>query len=111
MATGQPMPADPIAVEVVIALRDSQAIVEISLPDGSTLGDAIEHSRIGERFPQLDIATLAVGIWGSPAERDHPLRDGDRVELYRPLQLDPREARRKLALLGRTMRHAVQDDG
>jgi putative ubiquitin-RnfH superfamily antitoxin RatB of RatAB toxin-antitoxin module len=46
---------------------------------------------------------MQAGIWGRPVERDQAVSDGDRVELYRPLNMDPREARRRLAAAGRTM--------
>jgi hypothetical protein len=54
-------------------------------------------------FPEGDLANCQAGIWGKPVGRDHRLKDGDRLELYRPLLMDPREARRKLAADGRSM--------
>jgi putative ubiquitin-RnfH superfamily antitoxin RatB of RatAB toxin-antitoxin module len=69
-------------------------IVELALPAGATAGDALRASGILERHPQTQAATQKLGIWGKLAELDSPLRDGDRVELYRPLKVDPKEARR-----------------
>ena len=61
---------------------------------GRTVADAIERSDIADAFPGVNLDGLQAGIWGSPAERNRLLREGDRVELYRPLAMDPREARR-----------------
>ena len=93
----------PISVEVVFALADAQALVAVTLLDGAVVGDAIEQSGIAARFPEIDLGDLPVGVWGHVVDRDTRLNDGDRVEIYRQLDIDPREARRQLALLGRTM--------
>ena len=98
--------ADEIHVEVVFALPEHQQLVSLSLDSGSTVNDAILSSRMSEHFPAQDLSTLEVGIWGRAVARDQVLADGDRVELYRPLQIDPREARRQLAAAGRTMASA-----
>lgn len=95
--------ADEIVVEVVFALPDSQALLQVTLPHGSTAADAIDLSGIRDRFPDTDMDDLPLGVWGRPVERETVLHDGDRVELYRRLEIDPREARRQLALSGRTM--------
>lgn len=92
-----------IRVEVVFAMAESQQLVSVTLPAGTTVSDAIAASSLAERFPEADFDALQAGIWGHPVERGHVLSDGDRVEIYRPLELDPREARRQFALLGRTM--------
>lgn len=95
--------ADQIQVEVVFATVKTQHLVSVALPAGATVADAIAVSSIAERFPAADFDALQAGIWGNLVERGHILSDGDRVEIYRPLELDPRDARRQLALLGRTM--------
>ncbi len=94
---------DLIAVEVVFALADRQELIAVTIPADSTVRDAIEASAIASRFPDQDLSSGPVGIWGRRVERDHRLKDGDRVELYRPLKIDPREARRQLAAEGRSM--------
>ena len=81
-------------VEVVFALAEKQALQAVDLPDGATVAQAIDASAIARQFPGLDFGELQVGIWGKPVERDCAVQDGDRVELYRPLEMDPREARR-----------------
>ena len=81
-------------VEVVFALADKQELLAVELPEGSTVGAAIERSRLSRQFPDIDFDTLQAGVWGKPAARSHVVREGDRVELYRPLEMDPRDARR-----------------
>ena len=95
--------ADEIKVEVVFAIPEHQRLVGLSLPPGSTVNDAIVKSRVGEQFPSLDLSEFEVGIWGRVVARDQVLTAGDRVEIYRPLAMDPREARRRLAAAGQTM--------
>jgi putative ubiquitin-RnfH superfamily antitoxin RatB of RatAB toxin-antitoxin module len=64
------------------------------LPEGASLRAALQASGIAEAHPALDVARAAVGVWGRRCGLDEPLRDGDRVEIYRPLKVDPKEARR-----------------
>lgn len=82
-------------VDVVVAYSPCAGQVEcvtLSLPAGSTVGDAVAASGLLQRHPQA--AGLPAGIWGRKAEPSTVLRAQDRVELYRPLQCDPKEARR-----------------
>lgn len=81
-------------VEAVFALPERQVLKAVELPEGSTVGDAIRRSELAREFPEVDFDQLQAGIWGTPVERGRTLLDGDRVELYRPLVMDPREARR-----------------
>ena len=96
-------------VEVVFAVPEKQHLVQVRLSDGATVLDAIEASAIEAAFPDYALAECAVGVWGRLADRDRVLVNGDRVELYRPLQMDPREARRRLAAAGKTMRQSARD--
>jgi putative ubiquitin-RnfH superfamily antitoxin RatB of RatAB toxin-antitoxin module len=89
--------ADKLTVEVVFALPDRQALVSVTLASGATVGDAIRQSGLPERFPDEQLDSLPTGVWGRPAERSQIVSDGDRVEIYRPLEMDPREARRQRA--------------
>ena len=98
-----------VCVEVVFALARRQALVAVTLAEGATVADAIEASGLAAKFPEEQLDGLPTGIWGRPAGRDSVVRDGDRVEIYRSLEIDPREARRQLAEAGRTMR-AGRDD-
>ena len=95
--------AAEIGVELVFARPDKQVLVSLSVPAATTVATAIRLSGLIERFSDQPIESLPVGIWGRPVERDFVLGDGDRVEIYRPLALDPREARRRLAQAGKTM--------
>ncbi len=103
--------AATIRVEVVFAEPRHQALLPVELPAGATVADAISASGIERRFPEHDLAPLPVGIWGRRTGRDQLLSDGDRVEIYRPLAADPREARRTLAAHGKAMGQHDNDDG
>jgi uncharacterized protein len=69
-------------------------VVDLQLAFGATVIEAIGASGLPQRHPTADLERLPVGIWGRLCERGDVLREGDRVELYRPLQVDPKEARR-----------------
>jgi putative ubiquitin-RnfH superfamily antitoxin RatB of RatAB toxin-antitoxin module len=69
-------------------------LVEIELPPGATVIDALRASGVLQRHPDIDLAQQKIGIWGKLSSTEALLRDGDRVELYRPLKVDPKEARR-----------------
>ena len=85
-----------ITVTVVLALLERATEIELRLAPGATVGDAL--ARFPTRTaPDVDIATAPVGIWGRRVDRSHALRDGDRVEIYRPLVADPKAARRRRA--------------
>jgi putative ubiquitin-RnfH superfamily antitoxin RatB of RatAB toxin-antitoxin module len=84
-----------LRVSVAAALPGRQEVIEVEVPDGSRVSDAIEASRVLERFPELKDAPT--GIWSRPCPHDAPLREGDRVELYRPLVADPKQMRRARA--------------
>jgi putative ubiquitin-RnfH superfamily antitoxin RatB of RatAB toxin-antitoxin module len=96
--------SDRIAVEVVFGRPEAQTLVALSLQQGATVASAIARSGLAETYPDESFADLPAGIWGRVVERERILKDGDRVEIYRPLQLEPRESRRRLAQLGLTMR-------
>ena len=79
-------------VSVAAALPGRQEVIEVELPDGSRVADAIDASRFLERYPELRGAKT--GIWSRTCAADTPLREGDRVELYRPLIADAKAMRR-----------------
>lgn len=89
---------EKISVELVFAAPDSQILRELSLPTPATVASAIAASGIAEEFPDYPIANLPAGIWGRRVSATENLKDGDRVEIYRELLLDPMEARRLRAL-------------
>jgi len=85
-------------VEVVYALPDRQRVVTLALPaTGLTAQAAVEHSGLLDEFPELRDRPLVLGIYGTVCAPDCPLRDRDRVEIYRPLRVDPRAQRRERA--------------
>ena len=91
--------ADTIKVEVAYALPHEQALVAIDVPVGTTMFDAVVQSRIADRFPEIDLDSADMGIFGKverkPKER--ALQEGERVEIYRPLVADPKEVRKRRA--------------
>ncbi|MEZ5598095.1 MAG: RnfH family protein [Pseudomonadales bacterium] len=86
-----------IRVELVFALPDEQFVLPLALPSASTVGDALERAGRDLVFSLFPLTSGAVGIWGEVSDRSRVLQDGDRLELYRPLQVDPRTARRRRA--------------
>ena len=85
-----------IAVQVAYSPAPEQVdLVSVSLPAGATLGQALQASGLLERHGLHLGEGLACGVWAKLRPLDHPLRDGDRVEVYRPLKVDPKEARRQ----------------
>lgn len=69
--------------------------IGLELPAGSTVKQALQASGLAERFPGLDLGHAGVGVWGRKAALEQVLRDQDRVEVYRPLRVDPKVARRE----------------
>jgi putative ubiquitin-RnfH superfamily antitoxin RatB of RatAB toxin-antitoxin module len=85
-------------VEVVYALPGRQRVIELPLlPDGLTARDAVERSGLLAEFPELATQPLVLGVYGAVCDGERRLRDGDRVEIYRPLRQDPRTLRRERA--------------
>jgi putative ubiquitin-RnfH superfamily antitoxin RatB of RatAB toxin-antitoxin module len=85
-------------VEVVYALPHGEDCVPVALAPGMTALDALRASGMLERHPQIDLRSHRLGIFGKVVAPGAPLADGDRLEIYRPLALDPKEARRRRAL-------------
>ena len=86
-----------IKVEVAYATPAKQVLLELEVSPGCTVEEAIELSGIRRQFPKIKLDPKAVGIFSRKVPMDHQLRDGDRVEIYRPLIADPKESRRKRA--------------
>lgn len=84
-------------VEVVYALPVAADAVSVNLPAGATLRDAVVASGVLQRHPEIALDKQAFGIFGKRAALDTRLSPGDRVEVYRALALDPKEARRRRA--------------
>jgi putative ubiquitin-RnfH superfamily antitoxin RatB of RatAB toxin-antitoxin module len=86
-----------IHVQVCYALPDSSFLRALTVPAGTTIGQALTQSGLLQAFPGIDLAINMVGIYGKKKPLDTVLHEHDRVEVYRPLQADPKEARRRRA--------------
>lgn len=92
------MPEAPhIRVSVIYAEPDRAFSVDLAMSEGCTVADAIERSGIRDAVPGIEIRDDRLGIFARKAGLTTRLRDGDRVEIYRPLKIDPKEARRRRA--------------
>lgn len=86
--------SNSIRVQVCYAKPEIQRLYDISVPRGTTLQTAIEQSGILGELPEIDLLTCRVGIYAKLKTLETILRDGDRIEIYRPLIADPKESRR-----------------
>ena len=84
----------PVTVAYAPAPRE---VIEVALqlPPGATLQAAVDASGLRQRFAEIELTPGSVGVWGRKAPLEHPLRAGDRVEIWRPLRVDPKLARRE----------------
>lgn len=87
-----------IRVQVCYARPDRQFLLELNVPDGTTLQAAIEQSGLLAQAPEIDLQRCKVGLHGKTKPFDTVLREHDRVEIYRPLIADPKESRRRRAV-------------
>jgi len=90
-------PVDSIRVRVVYALPQRQSTVELVLPRGATVEEAITKSGMAAEFPAMSGQPLQCAIFGRLVALDDPLQDGDRIEILRPLIADPKQTRRQAA--------------
>lgn len=84
-------------VLVVYALPDRQTIVRLQVPMGTTVAQAVEMSKLVETFPEIAAAPLACAVYGRAVSMSQFVAEGDRVEILRPLIIDPKENRRQAA--------------
>lgn len=84
-------------IEVAYARPDTQVILPVEVEEGATVGEAISLSGILDQFSDIDLDKNKVGVFGKVATLDQPLREHDRVEIYRPLIADPKASRKKRA--------------
>jgi putative ubiquitin-RnfH superfamily antitoxin RatB of RatAB toxin-antitoxin module len=90
--------AEDAGIDVVVVVGLGPRVCResaVRLPPGSTTIDAVKSSGLVSDLSDADLDGLMLGIWGRKAKPHHLLREGDRVELYRPLQVDPKVARRE----------------
>ncbi|WP_446831632.1 RnfH family protein [Candidatus Foliamicus sp.] len=88
---------DALAVEVAYAVPGAQRVLSIRVPAGCTARRAVALSCIAQLFPEIDARDCPLGVFGVAVADDHCLQEGDRLEIYRPLENDPLETRRRLA--------------
>ena len=84
-------------VQVCYCAQSGYRLLDLELPDGATLAEAVQASGILALYPELSIGTWTYGVFGKLKPLDAPLHHLDRVEIYRPLSADPMEARRRRA--------------
>ncbi|MFP3562709.1 RnfH family protein [Paraburkholderia sp. SIMBA_030] len=84
-----------LSIEVCYALADAQTLIVVDLPEGATVQQALDASGILQRHPQIDLTTQKVGVFGKLKTLDTVLADHDRVEIYRPLLVDPKVSRQR----------------
>ena len=96
-------------IEVVYALPEKAELVSLSMPEGSTVLQAVEASGLLAKHPEIDVKKNKFGIYAKLAKADAVLRDRDRVEIYRPLIADPKEVRKQRAAEGKVMKKGAGD--
>lgn len=87
-----------LEIEIVYGLSDKQVLKNMQVEEGTRIRAAALNSGLDEIFTDLDLHSAPLGIFGKTVKDDTPLHDGDRIEIYRPLQADPKEARRRRVL-------------
>lgn len=84
-----------VNIEIAYGTADKQLLQQMQVEEGTTAREAVIRSRIAEEFPDADVRHAPLGIFGKQVKDDTVLRDKDRIEVYRPLLIDPKEARRR----------------
>ena len=100
---------ETINIEVVYALPGEQVLLSRTVAVGTTVAGAVQASGILDKFPEIDLGKNKLGIFGKLTKADTPVRDRDRIEIYRPLIADPKEVRRKRAEEGKAMKKGGGD--
>ena len=103
------MSSSHIMVEVAYALPHEQLIIPITMPPEVNAEAAIAASGILDKFPEIDLSVNQIGIFGKLSKLDAPLRNLDRIEIYRPLIADPKEVRKQRAADGKIMKKGGDD--
>lgn len=86
-----------LTVQIVYALPERAWQLTLALPEGSVIADAVQASHLLEDHPELNDWATRVGVHGRRVPPETKLRDQDRIEIYRPLLIDPKDARRQRA--------------
>lgn len=88
---------DTISIELAYAAHSKNSLLSLTVEQGTTVAQAISLSGILQAYPEIDLAVNKVGIFSHITPLDTVLQAGDRIEIYRPLSIDPKEARRRRA--------------
>jgi putative ubiquitin-RnfH superfamily antitoxin RatB of RatAB toxin-antitoxin module len=96
--------AEKMSVEVTYALPDRQVILSLDVAVDASIEEVIRASGILAQFPEIDLVSNKVGVFGKLGKLTDTLHPGDRVEIYRPLIADPKEVRKKRAAAGKVMK-------
>jgi len=99
----------PITVEVVYALPERQTLIALAVAQGTTAGEAVRLSGVLSAHPELAEREPSIGIFGRVVGREHVLDDGDRIEIYRPLVVDPKKSRNARVARKRQAREDVRN--
>ena len=103
--------SNTIAIEVAYALPDKQRIIKLDVPEGTTVMQAVMMSQMDSVFEDLALSEdLKLGVWGKAVTADRALVAGERVEIYRPLLVDPKEVRRARAARAKAARNSEPQD-
>lgn len=95
-----------VSVSIVYALPEQQWLKKLTVPRGTNASELLELSGLRDvcdRLKNVNTQELQLGIYAEKVSDDYLLQEGDRLEIYRPLSADPKEVRRQLALIGKTM--------
>ncbi|MDH3761339.1 MAG: RnfH family protein [Gammaproteobacteria bacterium] len=95
---------DKTLIEVAYATPAKQIILECWIDSDLSVRDAVRQSGIDQHFPEIDLESCDLGVFGKVIATDYELQDGDRIEIYRPLIADPKEVRRQRAAQGLKMK-------
>lgn len=98
-----------IPIEIAYALPAQQIILKLQVVEGTTAEQGVIASGIMQKFPEIDLDQNKIGIFGKLVKPDTPLREKDRVEIYRPLIADPKEVRKQRAAEGKVMKKGGGD--
>lgn len=88
-----------LTISICYVTTTIQDTIHIEVPVGSTLIQAIDFSGIKQKYKEIDFTTNTMGVFGKAVENTYTLSDHDRIEIYRPLHVDPMQARRQRANL------------
>ena len=89
--------AESVKIQVCYALPEAATLIDLSVDEGRTLEQAIRQSGVLNRHPEIDLESAKIGVFGKLRKLSDAAREGDRIEIYRPLQADPKDSRRRRA--------------